>query len=230
MAVCRSLIPGLLLFALAACGSSTRDSGAAGGGPVVSGRLEAGLRVVTFDPVATDQRLTIYRGDYVLPELAGGGSFALEIPALELSRTFPAPAGEPGYFKVPDAGAFAFRIGAAGGVIEAIEYSAPSYSEVSARDAAAMIETVDPLILDVRTEREFAAGHLAGAVLVPIQELQDRLGELAAHKERPLLVYCASGNRSTVASKLLIEAGFERVANLRRGFAEWRRQGLPVAP
>lgn len=218
----------VLSLALAACAGSPR-SREAGTTPAISGRLEAGLRVLTFDPSATGQRFTIYRGDYVRPELSTGGAFTLEIPALEVSRAFPAAGDEPPYFKVPDAGVFEFRLGAAGGVIEAIEYTATQYREVGAQEAARMIANVDPLILDVRTRREFAAGHLENAVPIPVQELQGRLGELSAHREKPVLVYCATGNRSTVAAKLLIDAGFLQVVNLRRGIAEWNHEGLPTA-
>ena len=184
--------------------------------------------MLTFDPAANGQHFTIYRGDYVRPELSTGGAFTLEIPALEVSRRFPAAADEQPYFKVPEAGSFEFRIGTANGIIEAIEYAAAQYREVGAREAAGMIANVDPLILDVRTEREFVAGHLEGAVLIPVQEFQRRLGELSAHKQNPVLVYCATGNRSTVAAKLLIDSGFVQVANLRRGIAEWNREGLPT--
>lgn len=228
----RVCLHGLLLLlvlplALTACGGSSRsrDSGT---DSVISGRIESGLRVLTFDAAAAGQHFTIYRGDYVRPELSTGESFTLEIPALEVSRRFPAAADEPPYFKVPEAGSFEFRLGAAGGIIEAIAYTAAQYREVGAQEAAEMIANVDPLILDVRTEREFAAGHLEDAVLIPVQDLQRRLGELSAHKQNPVFVYCATGNRSTVAAKLLVDAGFVRVVNLRRGIAEWNREGLPT--
>jgi rhodanese-related sulfurtransferase len=61
-----------------------------------------------------------------------------------------------------------------------------------------------------------------------VQDFQRRLGELLPHKQDPVLVYCASGNRSTVAAKLLVDAGFVQVANLRRGISEWSREGLPT--
>lgn len=223
---------GLLLLltipiAMGACDRSarSRDPGTDSG---VSGRLDAGLRVLTFDPAATGQRFTIYRGDYVRPELTTGGAFTLEIPDLGVSRRFPATADEQPYFKVPDAGSYAFRIGPASGTIEAIEYTAAQYREVDAQEAARMIANVKPLILDVRTEREFAAGHLEGAKLIPVQEFHRRLGELSAHRQKPIFVYCASGNRSTVAAKLLVDNGFVQVVNLRRGIAEWSREGLPT--
>ena len=228
----RSYLHGLLFLlvlplALTGCGGSS-ESEDSGTSPAISGRIEAGLRVLTLDPAATGQHYTIYRGDYVRPELASGESFTLEIPALEVSRTFPAPADEHPYFKVPDAGSFEFRLGAAAGVIEAIDYTSPQYREVGAQEAAQLIANVSPLILDVRTEREFAGGHIDGARLIPVQEFQRRLGELSAYKQSPVFVYCASGNRSTVAAKLLVDAGFVQVANLRHGIAEWNREGLPT--
>ena len=61
-----------------------------------------------------------------------------------------------------------------------------------------------------------------------MQEFQKRIGELAAHKDDPILVYCRTGNRSTVAAKLMIDAGFTQVVNLRRGIVDWSRQGLPI--
>jgi phage shock protein E len=69
------------------------------------------------------------------------------------------------------------------------------------------------LLLDVRSEREFAAGHLAGAVNVPVSQLAAQLDTLG-DKGRPVVVYCASGMRSTRAASLLREAGFSRVLNL----------------
>ena len=233
------LLVTLLLAAVAACGdtsSSQADqadqadqAGHAGqAAPAVSGRIENGLRVLAIDTAATDQHFVIYRGDYVRPEWSTGGSHALEIPSLGVAQTFPPAEGERAYFKVPDAGSFAFTAGGASGVIEAIDYVSASYSEVGSREAAEFIATVDPLILDVRTGREFADGHLEGAVLIPVQELQRRMGELAGNEQRPVLVYCRTGNRSTVAAKLLVDAGFTRVANMRRGVVDWARQGLPL--
>ncbi|MFN2371372.1 MAG: rhodanese-like domain-containing protein [Candidatus Krumholzibacteriia bacterium] len=220
------LLPVLLTAALAvpACGGSTPREQA----PAVDGRLEDGLRVLTFDPARPDARYTVYRGDYVRPELAGGAPFTLEIAALDVRLGVPAAAGGPTYFKVPDAGVFPFRLGDLEGEIEALEYRAAAYREVSAQEAAALLPNLRPFVLDVRTEREFAAGHLEDATLIPVQSLARRLDELAAHRDEPVLVYCATGNRSTVAGKMLVDAGFTKVIAMRRGTAEWAREGLPV--
>lgn len=221
------IAPVLLILTMAACSKSSETPPVAAG-PEVSGRLEAGLRVLTIDAQAQGQQLRIYAGDYVRPELGSGESFTLVIPALGVNQVFPAGDDAPVYFKVPETGTYPFTAGAATGVIEAIAYQAAQYSEVTATEAAAFIANRRPLILDVRTEREFAGGHLADATLIPVQTLQGRMAELAAHKEEPVLIYCATGNRSTVAAKLLIDAGFTQVINLRRGIAEWNRAGLPV--
>ena len=217
----------VLILVTVACSRSS-ESPQAGAEPTISGRLEAGLRVLTIDPQAPDQHFRIYRGDYVRPELSSGASFTLEIPALNVHQVFPAVEGAPTYVKVPETGTFAFKAGTASGVIEAVPYQAAQYSEVTAVEAAAFIVNRRPLILDVRTEREFAGGHLEGATLIPVQALQGRLAELSSHKQAPVLIYCATGNRSTVAAKMLIDAGFEQVINLRRGVAEWSRAGLPL--
>ena len=68
-------------------------------------------------------------------------------------------------------------------------------------------------LVDVRTPEEFAAGHLPGAVNLPVDELPQRLGELGS-PEKPLVIYCRSGARSTRAERLLKERGFEQVFNL----------------
>jgi rhodanese-related sulfurtransferase len=65
-------------------------------------------------------------------------------------------------------------------------------------------------LLDVRTRDEFAAGHIAGAKNIPVQELEQRLGELGA-KDAPLVVYCRSGRRSATAKRLLEAAGWTKV-------------------
>jgi phage shock protein E len=69
------------------------------------------------------------------------------------------------------------------------------------------------LLVDVRSPDEFAAGHLPNAVNVPVGELDARLGELGP-KDRPLVLYCRSGNRSARAAGTLTRAGFTGVHNL----------------
>jgi len=82
--------------------------------------------------------------------------------------------------------------------------------------------------LDVRTHGEYKAGHIENATLIPVQELQSRIKELAEYKNQDILIYCATGNRSTVASKILIDDGFNRIINMRHGIYGWRMEEYPV--
>lgn len=81
-------------------------------------------------------------------------------------------------------------------------------------------------ILDVRTEPEFSAYRLPNAKLIPVQELQARLGELDPAAN--WLVHCEHGHRSLYACELLSTSGFTRLTNLRGGLAFWAGSGLPV--
>lgn len=222
------LVLALSLLTLAACGGAGGGDQTRSAGPEISGRIEDGLRVLSFDPTAGRQDFTIFRGDYVRPEVLGGGRIRLISEDLGLDGTFPPPAGEKPYFKVPEVGSFSYRSDSLQGVIEAVDYRAARYREVNAREAADILASLDPFILDVRTSWEFKSGHLAGATLIPVQTLQRRMAELEAHKERPVFIYCRTGNRSTVAARMLINSGFQQVINLRRGIVEWQREGLPV--
>lgn len=223
-----------LVLAAAGCQGQTangRQDAAAtpsAAAPEVSGRLEGGLRILTIDAAAPAPALRVYRGDYVQFALAGGGPFTVAIDSLKQSWSWPVPEGGKPYLKMTEAGRYAFTVAGIVGAIEVIEYKAAAYREVNAAEAAQFVANLKPFVLDVRTGGEFAEGHLAGAVLLPVQELQKRLAELAPHRQEPVFVYCHSGNRSTVAAKLLIDAGFENVVNLRRGISEWKSAGLPL--
>jgi len=78
-------------------------------------------------------------------------------------------------------------------------------------------------LLDVRQEAEYEQDHIPGARLMPLSELPDHFNEL--DKERPLLVYCASGGRSMAAAALLQGQGFEDVNNLVGGISSWVGEG-----
>ena len=98
---------------------------------------------------------------------------------------------------------------------------------VSPRQAMALIDD-GVYLLDVRTPPEYAAGHIAGAALIPVQELEARVSELADHKGKPVLVYCRSGRRSAIAVKILRRAGFGELFDLERGLIAWKRENLPL--
>jgi len=81
-------------------------------------------------------------------------------------------------------------------------------------------------LLDVRTPQEFQQGRLAGARLIPIDQIIQRLGELP--KDRPILVYCAVGSRSAQVFSFLARRGYAEVYNLDGGIYAWAAQGYPI--
>jgi rhodanese-related sulfurtransferase len=83
-------------------------------------------------------------------------------------------------------------------------------------------------VLDVREPEEFGhgLGHIDGALLVPLGQLQARLDELP--RDKPVVTVCRSGARSARAAAMLAKAGFDRVANLRGGMLRWRAEGGAV--
>jgi len=89
-----------------------------------------------------------------------------------------------------------------------------------------MIDRGEVFILDVRTLEEYDAGHINGSVLVPVQELNNRLDEIP--RDRKLLVYCRTGVRSTRASEILISNDFKEVYNMKGGIMEWTNAGFEV--
>jgi len=83
-----------------------------------------------------------------------------------------------------------------------------------------------PLAIDVRAPSEREAKHLAGSVSVPLNHLSARLAELPA--DRPLLVFCAGGYRSSIAASLLQQHGFSAVSEIAGGIAAWEAAQLPI--
>jgi glyoxylase-like metal-dependent hydrolase (beta-lactamase superfamily II)/rhodanese-related sulfurtransferase len=83
-------------------------------------------------------------------------------------------------------------------------------------------------LVDVRGAEEFDGpdGHLAGSLLIPLPELQERLAEIPL--ERPVVLLCHSGCRSALATQLLLKAGRDKVANLRGGLRAWEVEGLAL--
>jgi phage shock protein E len=86
-----------------------------------------------------------------------------------------------------------------------------------------------PLILDVRTPEEYAAGHVAGTVHIPLDQLEQRWQELAQYRDQPIIVYCRTGRRSAAAIDLLATKGFSRLEN-GGGLSQMARRGLRMSP
>jgi rhodanese-related sulfurtransferase len=82
-------------------------------------------------------------------------------------------------------------------------------------------------LIDVRSPEEFRLdGHVAGARLIPLPALAQRLAEIA--RDVPVALICRSGNRSQVAAELLARQGYADIGNVQGGMIAWRRAGLPT--
>ena len=193
----------------------------------ISGEIVNGLRKLVITP-GKENNFVIYRGDYVQPEIVDVDNFALLIPELQVQKQFPVKAGEKAYIKMKKTGLFNFTAGTVSGTLQVIDYAAASYRELSSDEAGKILQNTNPLILDVRTQREFQQSHIEGANLLPVQVLQQYIDKLEPYKNQDILIYCATGNRSTVASRLLIESGFMKIYNLRHGISDWSQRGYPV--
>jgi len=218
----------ILFFAYSA-GCSEKIETSSETAPPVSGIVVNGYRILPIENTQAKVELKVYRGDYIKFKIDPSISAPLlKIPDLAIEKRLPGNFAEAPYFKMKKPGTFAFSLGDIDGSITVINYRQASYREVTSREAADLINKEEPVVLDVRTPHEYNRGHLHNSVLIPVQELQRRSKELGDHKDREILIYCATGNRSTVASKILIDSGFKHIVNMRRGIYDWHKKNYPV--
>ncbi len=100
--------------------------------------------------------------------------------------------------------------------------------EVDCAEALQLINHKEACILDVREPDEFKAGHLLNAKSIPLGKLRDRVGELERYRDKPIVVVCRSGQRSSTACALLGKQGFAQVYNLTGGVTAWQKGSLPL--
>ena len=98
--------------------------------------------------------------------------------------------------------------------------------EVSREEARKMLDEGAQLI-DVRADHEWEAGRIAGAKHVPLAELPQRTAEI--EKDRPVVIYCRGGNRSSMATAALADVGYDAV-KLTEGIVGWAGEDLPLEP
>jgi rhodanese-related sulfurtransferase len=85
------------------------------------------------------------------------------------------------------------------------------------------------LVLDIRPQEAFAAGHVTGARHMPADQIIKAGETLKKQKDKPIVVYCESGTLASSAVRQLVAQGFTKVFSLRGGLAAWRTDNLPVA-
>ena len=96
-----------------------------------------------------------------------------------------------------------------------------TYEQITVQDAKEIMDTEqDYIIIDARTEEEFAEGHIENAILIPEYEIKDRAEKELPDKDALILVYCRSGRRSKIASEELVNLGYTNVKEF-GGIIDW---------
>lgn len=117
-------------------------------------------------------------------------------------------------------------------ITEPVDYekrgaSGSSLKEISVETGRELLQKgFDGILLDVREKDEHAWAHLEGCRLAPLSEFMSHLDDLP--RDRPYLVYCKMGQRSSHAAAMMVEAGFPDVTNLQGGIVAWLEANGPV--
>lgn len=110
------------------------------------------------------------------------------------------------------------------------EASQERWMQINVEDAAGYLFEVEPVLIDVRTEDEFANGYIEGAVNFPVLELDQYVGDMPSDLDTPILIYCAKGARGFWALTYVTSLGYTNVQNMTGGFSAWQDAGYPTAP
>ena len=95
------------------------------------------------------------------------------------------------------------------------------YEQITAEDAKKIMDSGDDIvILDVREQDEYDAGHIAGSILIPYTEIENKSDKLLPDKNKTILVYCRSGRRSKIAAEALAKLGYTNVKEF-GGIIDW---------
>ena len=100
---------------------------------------------------------------------------------------------------------------------------------VSATEAVMLMSRSKVLVLDVRDDAEYAAGHIQGAKHIPLASLNDRLKEIEKFKDKPVLVHCQKGMRARTACSILQAQQFTQLHQLQGGLDAWHEAKLPLS-
>lgn len=101
-------------------------------------------------------------------------------------------------------------------------------SALNAAEALRLINDQDAWVLDIREGSEYKESHIPQARHIPLASLRERLGELSRAGDKPIIVYCRSGNTSQSACALLKKNGIANVYSLNGGLSAWLDAHLPI--
>lgn len=218
---------------LSTCGG---DSGAIGGGDQgeqsISGYQENWYRVLFVSAAGGDTSLTVIQGEYlkifIKESLIQNDQFPFVVTGLGIDSKVRGGRRTKQFFKISDAGSFPFTLGQTTGQLVVKPFDKPRYEEIGPEVAFSMVNELKPLLLDVREPIEFGTGTIGKALNIPVNELEQRLPELALYRKKPILVYGRTGRLSTDAVKILRAEGFMEIYHLKHGIVGWASKGHSV--
>ncbi|HNV88741.1 MAG TPA: rhodanese-like domain-containing protein [Methylotenera sp.] len=117
-------------------------------------------------------------------------------------------------------------IGAASVTLLLVGCQPSNLASITPNEAATMFSEQQAIIVDVREDSEWNEEHIAGAIHIPLAQVENRLSELAQYKNSTVITQCRSGKRSAKAAGMLQAAGFNKVLNLTGGIIAWNNDGL----
>ena len=202
---------------------------------IPDGKIINGTRLIKLTTETSPGKIYVYQGEEVKIKIEKiNYPYSMHIPDFNISKTSETgkplevtfKAKKPGVFPIFCNGKCPSGNGSKYGQIVVLQYKTGSeesqkYKEIYSKKAIKLITDLSPLILDVRTPSEYYSEHIKNAKLIPLYQLQQRILELKEYKNKPILIYCRSGNRSAVASEILIEQGFNNLYNLKDGIIGW---------
>lgn len=116
-----------------------------------------------------------------------------------------------------------------GSMLLALSFRRPGGAHsLTPTEATMLINRENAQLVDIREPNEYVSGHLCDSRNIPSGSLAERAGELEAFKDKPIILVCQSGARSSTARATLTKLGFERVHSLDGGTVAWVEAGLPL--
>lgn len=113
-------------------------------------------------------------------------------------------------------------------IITELRRATKGYKEISPPDAVLLINKEDALVLDVREANERSQGNIIDSKHIAFSSLTDKLDSLSIDKDKPILVFCKMGSRTSQACKLLLKNSYTNVFGLKGGITAWINEQLPI--
>lgn len=118
---------------------------------------------------------------------------------------------------------------ACGGLLLALQSGAQAATpSVTLEQARAALEKSSAVVIDIREPDEHATGVAKGALLIPMAQLEKQLGDITKSKTQPILLFCATQNRSSKMAEQLQAAGYTNASYVKGGMSQWAARGWPL--